>query len=247
MTNMKIRNTIYLFISIALAACTADDMDLRLTSEQQTLIGQGINFNASMADQFVTRTTYHSDGSFNEGDQMRIFRQYATDNTGTSFDVNGEIFRTYYYKMSYAAGTSVSLDNDWLPAPESYGKKKKNDDGTIGTQTSADSLTWENGRTVRFRAWGRSNLSGYLSSTDTAVARRNYYPDYTVSDWVTVSGPTQNIPLTMRHIACRVALTCKGGNEFSKVELCLKDEDYDSEDYAKKVRSAYNRMCMRQE
>lgn len=249
---MNIRNTIYLFISIALAACTADDMDLQLTSEQQILIGQGVNFNASMADQFVTRTTYHSDGSFNEGDQMRIFRQYAKsgDATGTTFDEDGEIFRTYYYKMTYAAGTSVSLNNDWLPAPKDYGKLKSDAKGSTLAQTEADSLTWENGRTVRFRAWGRSNLSGVLYATGTtdaekrAPARSSYYPDYTVSDWVTVSGPTQNISLTMRHIACRIALTYKGGNQFSSVKLCTDAADYASEDDAKKVRDAYNKMCM---
>ena len=249
---MKIRNTIYLFVTIALAACTADDLDLKLSPEQQTLIGQRVNFSASMADQFVTRTTYHSDGSFNDGDQMRIFCQYAKsgDVTETEFEEGGEIFRTYYYKMNFAAETSVSLDNDWLPAPEKYGKKKKNDDGTVDNQTSEDSLTWENGRTVRFRAWGRSNLSGALYATGEtdaekkAKARSSYYPDYTVSDWVTVSGPTQNIPLTMRHIACRIALTCKGGNEFGKVELCLKDEDYSSPSAAEEVRTAYNKMCM---
>ena len=75
---MKIRHIIYLFTAIVLAACTADDEDL-LTEQQQSLMGQAVNFSTSMADPFVTRTTYHHDGSFNEGDQMRIFRQYATD------------------------------------------------------------------------------------------------------------------------------------------------------------------------
>ena len=241
---MKIRNTIYVITAAIMAACTADDIDWRLTPEQKGLIGQGVNFSASMANQFVTRTTYHHDGSFNEGDQMRIFRQYATDETGTTFNAATEIFRTYYYKMNYAAGT-ISLNNDWLPAYEKLGKLKSDAPGSTSTQTSADSLTWENGRTVRFRAWGRSNLSGCMASGDTAAARKNYYPDYTVSDWVTVSGPTENIPLTMRHITCRIALVCKGGNEFGSAQVCLSDADYDNNTAdAAKVRAAYSKMCM---
>ena len=240
---MKIKNTIYLIAVMALAACSADEFDMQLSPEQKALIGQGVSFSASMADRFVTRTTYHHDGSFNEGDQMRIFRQYANTD-GTTFDEDNEIFRTYYYKMNYAAGTSVSLNNDWLPAPESLGKKLKTDEGKIETQTSADSLTWENGRTVRFRAWGRSNLSGALSAEKKADARNSYYSDYTVSDWVTVSGPTQNIPLTMRHIACRIALTCKAGNEFGSAQVCLDDADYENAEDAAKVRAVYSKMCM---
>ena len=156
---MKIRNTIYLIAAAVFAACTADDFGWQLTPQQEGLIGQGVSFSATMADPFVTRTTYHPDGSFNEGDQMRIFRQYATDESGTTFNAATEIFRTYYYKMNYAAGT-ISLNNDWLPAYEDLGKLKSDAPGSTSTQTSADSLTWENGRTVRFRAWGRSNLSG---------------------------------------------------------------------------------------
>ena len=240
---MKIRNTIYVITAAIMAACTADDIDWQLTPEQQDLIGQGVNFSATMTDKFVTRTTYHHDGSFNEGDQMRIFRQYATDESGTTFNAATEIFRTYYYKMNYAAGT-ISLNNDWLPAYEDLGKLKSDAPGSTSTQTSADSLTWENGRTVRFRAWGRSNLSGCMVSGDTAAARKSFYPDYTVSDWVTVSGPTENIPLTMRHITCRIALVCKGGNEFGSAQVCLEDADYDNTTDADKVRAVYNKMCM---
>ena len=68
---MKIRHIIYLFTAIVLTACTADD-DMWLDEEQQSLMGRAVNFSATMADPFVTRTTYHHDGSFNEGDQMRI-------------------------------------------------------------------------------------------------------------------------------------------------------------------------------
>ena len=139
---MKIRHIIYLFTAIVLAACTADDEDL-LTEQQQSLMGQAVNFSTSMADPFVTRTTYHHDGSFNEGDQMRIFRQYATDAAATSFNAATEIFRTYYLKMDYAAGTSVSLNSDWVPMKD---KLKSDAPGTTAVQTAGDSLTWENVR-----------------------------------------------------------------------------------------------------
>ena len=143
---MKTRTIIYLFIAAVLTACSGYELD-RPGVENSYLIGHRVNFNASMADMFVTRATYRHDGSFNEGDQMRIFRQYALNST---FDAGAEAFRTYYLKMDYAAGTQVSLNSDWLPMP---GKLKSDDPGsTPQVQTAADSLTWENGKTVRFRA-----------------------------------------------------------------------------------------------
>lgn len=259
MKNMKIRNTIYWLLAMTMTACTADEADWQLTPEQQSLIGQGVDFSATMASPFTTRATYHHDGSFNEGDQMRIFRQYATDATGTAFDATTEAFRTYYLVMNYATGTSVSLNSDWRPMKD---KLKSDKPGETATQTSADSLTWENGKTVRFRAWGRSNLAGCMASKKD-TARNHYYPDYTVSDWVTVSGPTQSIPLTMRHIACRIALTCKAGNEFAGASVCTEVGDYrwlDNADTKAKdsieanntlvqaqldsVMAVYHKMCM---
>ena len=253
---MKIKHIIYLFVAMALTACTADD-DMSLNNEQQSLMGCAVNFNATMADPFATRATYHHDGSFNEGDQMRIFRQYAEIGSSTTFE-DATIFRTYYLKMDYAAGTSVSLNDDWVPMP---GKLKSDKIGSTADQNEGDSLTWENGRIVRFRAWGRSNLAGVLD----ANSKGSYYPDYTVSDWVTVSGPTKSIPLTMRHITCRIGLTCKAGNEFGSATICTDLEDYrrqdnadtkahdeaesnKSEEQAQKeldsVLVVYNKMCM---
>ena len=235
---MKIRNTIYLIAAALLTACTADDAHWLLSAEQQELIGQGVNFSTTMANQFVTRTTYHHDGSFNEGDQMRIFRQYANAD-GITFDETKEIYRTYYLKMNYATGTAISLDSDWSPMAGKWKSDGPRPHSNPKDQTVADSLTWENGRTVRFRAWGRSNLSGCITS-DT---KDSYYPDYTVSDWVTVSGPTQNIPLTMRHIGCRIAFIYKPGNQFSSVELSLDPNDY-AEGELEQVMAVYNKMCM---
>ena len=254
---MKIKQIIYFCVALSLAACTADDDTLSLNEEQQSLLGQAVDFSTSMADAFVTRTTYIHDGSFNEGDQMRIFRQYAADAAGTTFEKD-TIFRTYYLKKDYATGTSVSLNDDWVPMA---GKLKMDSDGKMVEQTAADSLTWENGSVVRFRAWGRSNLAGVLN----ANTQGSYYPDYTVSDWVTVSGPTKSIPLTMRHITCRIGLTCKAGNEFGSAEICTDWHDYKRQDNADtktnddtetaktddeakdelaKVMAVYNKMCM---
>lgn len=253
---MKINHIIYLLAAFLVAACADDDEQL-LTEQQQSMIGHAVNFSTSMADPFITRTTYRHDGSFNEGDQMRIFRQYA-DATGSSFLSDGEIFRTYYQKVNYAAGTSVSLDADWLPMA---GKLKSDALGSTAVQSAGDSLTWENGKIVRFRAWGRSNLAGALN----AGTKGSYYPDYTISDWVTVSGPTKSIPLTMRHVTCRIGLTCKAGNEFGSATICTDWQDYKRQDNADtqahdeaessktdeqaqaelaQVMAVYNKMCM---
>ena len=255
---MKIRNIILLFAAVVTTSCTAYE-NAPFENEGALLIGHRVNFNASMSDAFITRATYHHDGSFNEGDQMRIFRQYAIGTSGTAFDSDAEAFRTYYLKMDYAAGTSISLNSDWIPMA---GKLKSDDPGsTPQIQTAADSLTWENGKTVRFRAWGRSNLAGRLD----AGTKGSFYPDFTVSDWVTVSGPTFNIPLSMRHIACRIGLVCKAGNEFGSAVICSDWHDYKRADNAdtnahdkaetdktdeqameecRRVMEVYERMCM---
>ena len=257
---MKIKQIIYFCVALSLAACTADDDTLSLNEEQQHLLGRAVDFSTSMADAFITRATYRHDGSFNEGDQMRIFRQYAVENSSTTFE-NDTIFRTYYLKMDYAAGTSVSLNDDWVPMAGKLKKDCVEGKAVIGNQNASDSLTWENGKTVRFRAWGRSNLANVLN----ANSKASYYPDYTVSDWVTVSGPTKSIPLTMRHITCRIGLTCKAGNEFGSAEICTDWHDYKRQDNADsqanddaetaktddeakdelaKVMAVYNKMCM---
>lgn len=243
---MKIRNVIYLFALIWLAACNTeyDGYEAALTPDQQQLIGKRVDFNTTMSRPFTTRTTYQHNGDFNEGDQLRIFRQYAADATGTKFDADHEIFRTYYLKADNAPGTSVSFNSDWVPLK---GKLKSDfddkDNKVIAEQTDADSLTWESGATVRFRAWGRSNLAGHIA-TGTSDS---YYPDYTVSDWVTVSGPTRNIPLSMRHIAARVGIIAKSGNELESAKICLEADDYNydgGDADLEKVKAAINKMCL---
>lgn len=248
--------------ALLLGSCTENDLlgsDV-LTAEQKALIGSAVNFNPSMAEEFAeTRASYNHEGKFNEGDIMQIYRQYWDGSNSKWADL--QAFRTYSYDVTYATGTSINLRTDWKVA---VGRMKcDNWDGTTGTmlpQTKGDSLTWENGSTVRFRAWSRSNVAGCLSNGSAG----SYYPDFCIADWVTVSGPTMGIPLTLRHVCSRMGFSAKAGNQFQSIEICLNKEDYmwndnaDSHDHdmedkmtneeaqtvVDEINAAYNRMCM---
>lgn len=254
----------YIVLLLALVACNEDDWDI-LSPEQQGLLGRAVNFSATQVDEFKqqTRATYNDTGVFNENDLMRIYRQYYLDN-GTWDE---EAYRTYYFNTKYATGTSISLGTDWKVYE---GRKGMNSDGSIiDSQKAKDSITWENGKTVRFRSWTRSNYANALSGCyKYASGITNYYPDYCISDWVTVSGPTEQIPLSMRHVCSRIAISYRNnGSQFYKVELATELEDYkrmdnadtsgndNSESEAGKtdakaqeeldaVLAAYNKMCM---
>lgn len=248
--------------ALLLGGCSEDDFlgNNLLTAEQMALIGKAVNFNPSMAEEFVeTRASYNHDGKFNEGDIMQIYRQYWDGAQNKWADL--QAFRTYSYDVTYATGTSINLRTDWKVA---VGRVKCDDwNGTTGTmlpQTKADSLTWENGTTVRFRAWSRSNVAGCLSNGSAG----SYYPDFCIADWVTVSGPTMGIPLTLRHVCSRVRFSYKPGNQFYSAEICLNKEDYMWNDNADShendeadklsdaeaqlvvdsVNAVFNRMCM---
>lgn len=209
-------------------------MEEALNPEQQAMIGAAVNFNVSHADPFTTRTTYNASGAFNEGDLMMIYRQYTKDNG--VFDWQNEIFRVYNYSYKTAPGTSVVLERDWKVyegrkkgdyTPDAVDANKRN--LTLDVQSKGDSLTWENGKTVRFRAWSRSNLSGALTSG----SKSSYYPDYCVSDWVTVSGPTSEIPLSLKHLGCRLTFFYRNnGNRLQGVEITYDPDDYMREDNA---------------
>lgn len=218
---MKITHYIfYIALALSLASCTDDEATVPdvSTSGDPALLGRRVSFSAAMADAFQTRVTRRHDGSFNEGDIMTIYRQYSEDG-GTTFRSDTEAWRTYSLLTTYATGTSITLDVDWLPLAGMYGS---NTPGTTFTQTDADSLTWDNGKTVRFRSWSRSNLAGAFEYK----SKGYYYPDYSISDWVTVSGPTMDIPLTLRHQGCRIGFIPKGGNQLSRAEICTEWEDY---------------------
>ncbi len=250
---MKLRYYIYISLALLLAGCSEDET--RLTTAQGELVGKGVNFQTSIAEPFTTRTTYRHDGSFNEGDLMTIYRQYSND-AGITFDASaGSLtYRVYQFDTKYATGTSIALETDWKPKVGATGCTN----GTTFTQTAGDSLTWENGKTVRFRAWSRSNLSGTLNSDNKLL----YYPDYCVSGWVTVSGPTLDVPLTLKHQGCRIGFIQKSGNVLYKAEICTEAADYmrednsttatadeadkwaDAEAKAAAVKAVYDKMCM---
>lgn len=261
---MMIRKYIYILFALMLAACSDDEM-VGLSPIQQSLLGKSVNFNATRDSEFnhQTRATYNDTGVFNEDDLMRIYRQYAQDGGGW----DQEAYRTYYFHTKYATGTTISLGRDWRVYK---GRKGKNPGEAEFEQGEKDSITWENGKTVRFRSWTRSNYSAVLSSCYKYKSSgiTNYYPDFCISDWVTVSGPTEQVPLTMRHICSRIAFSYRNnGSQFYKVEIATSLDDYKRKDNADTssndnsaseanktdedaqaeldaVLAAYNRMCM---
>lgn len=263
MIKMKRYNIISIIMCAVLCgSCSEDDIfgNGSLSTEQKALIGRAVNFNASMAEEFnETRVSYNHEGGFNEGDLMMIYRQYWDSNEGKWEDT--QAFRTYHYAVTYAPGTTINLSTDWKVFE---GRMKcDNWDGTTGdleVQDKSDSLTWETGATVRFRAWSRSNVAGCLSNGSAG----SYYPDFCVADWVTVSGPTQGIPLSFRHLCSRLRLSYFPGNQFYGADICLNKADYQwqdnadshendlkdilSDDDAQKVvdevKAVFNKMCL---
>lgn len=191
-----------------------------LSADQRALIGTAVNFDASIAQPFQTRTTWNEDGSFNEQDLMRIYREYKSGN-----DWGERSYRTYYFYSKSASG--ISLGTDWRVYPKrkgfNYGEAAEFE------QSEADSLTWDNGKPIRFRAWSRSNYAGAINSLNSDEASRKliYYPDYCISNWVTTSGPTQSIPLVLGHVTCRIVISPRNnGNQLQRVVMCTTKEDY---------------------
>lgn len=191
-----------------------------LTPEQEALIGHAINFNASYADAYTTRISYYTDiidGSFNQNDRMRIYRNYYEE-TGWS---NDEAYRTYKYVYKADATTGIDLGHDWQVEVGRNGYDKIDGEYKKFTQKEGDSLTWENGKTIRFRAWSQSNYHNVLAYTSNSY----FYPDFCASDYVNVSGPSTSIPMVLRHLGTRFIF--KGlsngsgeGNEFCDIRLC---------------------------
>lgn len=226
-----------------------------------SLLGRGVNFNASYVEPFLTKaTTYNSNGAVNAGDILTIFRQYSKDG-GRTFDEANEAYRVYHYNARTASGGAVVLSREWMVKPGEYGCDQRKD-GKPFVQTEADSLIWETNVTTRFRAWGLSNYAGALNNKD---AWSSFYPDFTVTDWVPVSGPTEQLSLPLRHLGCRISFVPKPGNRLFKVELCREAKDYEWDDnagedadnnldnndkysnpaeIAEKVKAVYDRMCM---
>lgn len=257
------KHLLYILSAFALLAACNDDIDVesRLDNNQEALLGRAVNFNASIADEFTARASYDNSGAFNHDDMLVIYRQYSNDG-GTTFDEENTAYRVYHYKAVYAGNTNILLNTEWVVNPGKIGSDGKNA-GTRAqfVQTEADSLTWDNGKTVRFRAWGLSNLAGALSANSWS----SFYPDFTMADWVSSSGPSQSIPLSLRHLGCRMGFTPYPGNKIHSVEICLDAADYkridnsdsmihdqeesersdeDAQAMADAVRAAYERLCM---
>lgn len=258
-----------LLIGLCCVSCETDEMFPSLSREQKDLLGTGINFDATVVDPFYTRASWADlNGNFSIGEEMVIYRQYWT---GSEF--GEEAYRQYKLNQKYATGTNIYLgDPNWLPiAGRTGGNWDATQQKTVGfSQTDADSLTWDNDKTVRFRAIGRSNYAGCIGSE-----RDYYYADFTLSDWVTVSGPTTEIPFVMKHLGSRIVFSPKtesvyNGNVIQKVEISVDPADYARNDNsttqdqdkadktikdengntlteqqaADKVKAVYNRMCM---
>lgn len=225
---------LYILSLVLLMTACSDDMTYNnLSPEQRELMGSAVNFEMSKADAFQTRVTYNDNGTFNEGDMMVIYRQYEDNGSFNTTSWQTEVFRNYHYKYTMVPGTEVMLKRDW-EVNEGRLKGDYAANGTTGRtlttapQTEADSITWENGQTVRFRSWARSNLSGALGSSKAA-----YYPDFMVSDWVTVSGPTESIPMTLKHLGSRIYFSVRNsGNVLKAVEICTSADDYRRDDNA---------------
>ncbi len=261
-------------LALTFASCSDESDEWRLTPAQKDLIGTAVNFQPYISD-FNTSSRVGEpgpvyNGGFNRGDMMYIYRQYA-DGSGNfaypsdpSKTLPGTIYK--YTAMTYGE-TNIFQKSSWKPYE---GKKFSMKDGDYSYTmpkaiTKADSIIWENGSTVRFRCWTLSSLSNNLSGDSYTVV----YPDYSVCDWVTVSGPTENIPMNMRHLGCRLAFAPYGGNSFVnsdqfRIQITYDPADYmrddnadtDDEDAADKaeslekatemaaaVKAAYEKMC----
>lgn len=237
----------------------SDESNEILSAEQQELIGRAVDFNASVADAYLsaTRGYYDDSGVFNDYELMRIFREYWENGSW-----GAEEYRTYHLATQTASGTSILLNRNWKVRAGKKGKRSEEAEEFV--QTDADSLTWDNGKTVRFRAWSRSNFGNSAYSDDKAY----YYPDFCISDYCNVSGPTKAIPLVMKHLGCRIVFSVKeSGNELHSVEICTDWKDYKRADNSdteendnsadeagktdelameecQRVREVYERMCM---
>lgn len=251
---------------LVIAACTKEALvQDRMTPDQRSLIGRAVNFNASVVEQYSTKASYNNNGGFNDGDFLIIYREYLNEETKKFGE---QAYRVYHRYQEYIPGTNVAIgDPKWKPVEGKTGYNSvadaKHEAGTFA-QAEGDSLTWDNGRTVRYRAVGRSNYAGTIGSA-TGNNKDNYYPDYTYCEWVTASGPTNDVAFTMKHLGTRFIFTPREGNVIKKVELTTDWQDYkykdnsgkleddkketdrtddEAKDLANAVATVYNKMCL---
>lgn len=260
---------------VALTSCSDEDEGWNLTPAQKELIGTAVNFQPYISDFDISSRAVGEpgpvyNGGFNRGDMMYIYRQYVNPDGSFSYPEVGSKplpGTIYKYKAMTYGETNIFQKSSWKPYEN---KKFSMVDGDYSYTmpnaiTDADSLIWENGSTVRFRCWTLSKLSNNLDGDSYTVV----YPDYSVCDWVTVSGPSENIPMNMRHLGCRLAFAPYTGNSFVnsdnfRIKITYDPADYmrddnadtDPEDAADKaptleeatemanaVKAAYEKMC----
>ena len=251
-------------LSVLLLAACAKEMPApvqNLTPGQSELIGRAVNFDASISENYSTKADYYSTtGGFNEGDYLTVYRQYWLEPKNGNPGCFGELsYRVYYRHHEYAPGTNSLVGRPtWKPKEGKTGYDEVPDQFYF-LQEKSDSLTWDDGRTVRYRAVGRSNLYNSINSNKSV-----YYPDYTYSEWVTASGPTNDVAFVMKHLTSRVMFDALPGNRIYKVEISTDPVDYRWGDNADKreddekdivdetiaveraaaVADVYNRMCL---
>ncbi len=239
---MKLKLYTYIITAclLSLMNTSCDDMENindALTCEQKELIGTEIQFDPFVQEFTTTRSAANNykEGQFNTNDLMYIYRQYYEDGNWVYKTPPGTIYK-YTDLTNGATGifdkTSWKVyENKWFV----FQDKSYNGGAEYKKRlTAADSITWETGATVRFRAWVLSRLGNTLADpeTNTPGIKSINYPDYMVCDWVTVAGPTKQIPMAMRHLGCRLGFVPREHNVFSKIEITFDPEDYKREDNA---------------
>lgn len=236
-----------------------DNQVIDILGGDLSLIGTAVNFQP-YTDGYSTRAngTWLHDGQFNTGDLMYIYRQFYESNTWTYKTPPGTLYK---YIDKYNGVTGIFDKSSWKPFENKWfcfsdptysnedtdtnlsttTKKKWNGSSwELDTHsyskklTASDSIVWESGKTVRFRAWILNNLGNNLAdpSTNKPGITTINYPDYLVCDWVTVAGPTEQIPMAMRHLGCRFAFSPYDWNVFTQIQICTEEADYAREDNA---------------
>lgn len=263
------KNRLLMILSLLLLASCGKEPGMSvqtMTQDQRDLIGRAVNFDTSESEEYQTKADYYSTtGGFNEGDFLTVYRQYWVEPDGTTPGHFGELsYRVYYRHHEYAPGTNTIVGKPtWKPR---VGKKGYNEvfdalhpEEHLFTQAESDSLTWDNGRTVRYRAVGRSNFYNSINGS-----KSSYYPDYTYSEWVTASGPTNDVAFVMKHLTSRIMFEPRPGNRIYRIEISTDPADYMREDNsdindhdtsdkaeeavaterAANVAAIYNKMCL---
>lgn len=230
----KIFSYILLLLCV-LTGCQDDLWDNSLSPEQRDLIGKAVNFEPYVEVFNTSRVaqSYDHNGLFNANDMMYMYRQYQENGQWVYKTPPGTIYK---FTELTNGETGIFEKNSWKVFE---GKKFNFQDPTYNNGepyskllTKGDSITWESGVTVRFRAWVLSKLSNDLLDKTSAggYERTVNYPDYMVCDWVTVSGPTNSIPMAMRHLGCRMGFSPRDNNQFARIEITFDPADYRRDD-----------------